>query len=140
MTGTSKIVLIRGLPGSGKSTMARTAINVLFAGEINGEKLVHIEADDYFMLDGVYCFDMAKIRDAHKWTKWRAAKLIENGRIPIVANTFSRIWEMQSYIDMADKHLVFKTTKEFKNIHGVGDEVIERMRERWEDYEGEEVL
>lgn len=51
-----KLVLIRGLPGSGKSTIARA----MAAYE-------HYEADMYFEKGGEYCYDASKIKDAHEW-------------------------------------------------------------------------
>ena len=44
------IYLLRGLPGAGKSTVAK---------RLGGE---HYEADMYFMQDGEYKFDGAKLK------------------------------------------------------------------------------
>jgi len=45
----NELILVRGLPGSGKST---------FAKSLGG---VHIETDMFFIQDGEYKFDGAKI-------------------------------------------------------------------------------
>ncbi len=49
------LYIVRGLPGSGKSTFAK------FVGDS------FVEADMFFMKNGKYEFDMSKIRDAHSW-------------------------------------------------------------------------
>jgi adenylate kinase family enzyme len=50
------IYIVRGCPGSGKSTFAKT---------LGG---IHIEADQYFVdADGNYNFDGSKIKNAHAW-------------------------------------------------------------------------
>ena len=53
-----KLILLRGLPGSGKST---------FAKSISNESTGHIESDMFFVKDGEYKFDGSKIKDAHNW-------------------------------------------------------------------------
>lgn len=122
-----ELVLIRGLPGSGKSTLAKamTSHN-------------HIEADMYFVRpDEGYVFDPSKLRAAHGWCQSEARKLLETGRNVVVSNTFTQKWEMQPYIDMAASLnipiRIIEATGNFKNVHGVPDEAIERMRARWEE-------
>lgn len=48
------LTLIRGLPGSGKSTMAK-----FIAGDTDA---VHLEADMYFIKDGEYKFEQTQIK------------------------------------------------------------------------------
>ena len=51
------LYIIRGIPGSGKSTLAKKLV-----GDDN-----YFEADMYFLQDGIYEFDITKIKDAHDW-------------------------------------------------------------------------
>lgn len=128
----TELILIRGVPGSGKSTLARTYVE-------KGYK--HFESDQYFMIDGEYKFDASKLSYAHIecFEKTRHA-LLEDHNV-VVSNTFTRLWEMQNYIDLAEKHnlklKVIRCVGKFKNVHFVPDAVIEKMADRFELYRGE---
>lgn len=54
----------------------------------------------------------------------------------VVANTFTRRWEMQPYFDAAKEAgvpvRVIEAKGKWKNCHGVPAYAIERMRDRWE--------
>jgi len=119
-----EVVLIRGVPGSGKTTKART--------EYADYQLV--EADMFFERDGHYKYDPNKIKDAHKWCQDTAEQWLEMGYDVVVANTFTRVWEMQPYLDMGYPVTVIEATGNYANVHGVPQEVVNRMRERFEAY------
>ena len=120
-----ELVMIRGLPGSGKSTMAKSMTGYM-----------HYEADMYFMKDGEYKFDQSKIADAHKWCQCATRLALKTAGV-VVSNTFTQKWEMQPYFDMAAELgvpvRVIEATGNFNNIHGVPEAAIERMRARWEE-------
>ena len=86
------LVLIRGLPGSGKTTMARVLALVGYE---------HYEADQYFERDGQYQFNPSELPKAHAWCLARVKESMALGVSCVVANTFTRLWEMQPYIDAA---------------------------------------
>lgn len=80
-----ELVLIRGLPGSGKSTYARR----FYSG------YVHCEADHYFYdKDGVYRYNPDLIRQAHAACQKKAREALRSGKSVVVSNTFVRQWEM----------------------------------------------
>jgi len=120
----SEMIIIRGLPGSGKTTMAK---------QIYSEHVL-CEADQFFEVNGVYCYDPAKIREAHKWCQKKAYKELKKGNDVVVANTFVRVWEMKPYLDMGFKVQVMVATGNFKSIHQVPGNVVRRMRDQFEDY------
>lgn len=119
------LILIRGLPGSGKSTMAK-----MFAG------FEHCETDEWFMRDGEYCFAPMQLAEAHQWCQEKVLDALRGGADVVVSNTFVKRWEMQPYINMAEdlgvELKILTATGDFQNTHGVPAEVLERMRANWE--------
>lgn len=130
------LFLIRGLPGAGKSTLARSLRSTLGP----------FEADDYFMQDGFYEFDGRLVRSAHEWCKERVEDKMRMNPQPdlVVANTFSRKREMEDYLGMAKGyhyHVVIidlfdagcsDNELAARNTHKVKEDIIKRMRDRWE--------
>ena len=123
----SKLTLIRGLPGSGKSTMARKI--ALETGAL------HVEADMWVDYSRPYTTEAARM--AHAICQAQAHKALYYGRDAVVSNTFTRKWEMQPYLDMARQYgaqiNVITATGDYGSIHNVPDDVIQAMRERWEE-------
>ena len=122
-----QLILLRGLPGSGKST---------FANLLGG---IHVEADQYFMQDGEYKFDASKLKQAHNWCKLRVEHSMEDGANKItVSNTFTQEWEMDTYFELAEKYgyqtscLIVENRHGGVNIHGCPDDKIEQMKNRFE--------
>jgi len=122
-----KIILIRGLPGSGKTTMAK---------EYAAQGYVHCEADHFFERDGEYHYDATQIRMAHADCVRRVMRALDEGRSVVVSNTFSQRWEMLPYQQLAGEYdaelRIIEAKGTWQNVHGVPEEAIERMRARWE--------
>lgn len=126
-TRMKELFIIRGLPGSGKTTFARSIADLSFS------------ADDYFYQKfGKYSFDPKLLPDAHKWCARMVemAMSFEHSKIA-VANTFTEEWEFQNYIELAKFYgyryhvLTVENYHGNKSIHDVPENVIDSMKERY---------
>ena len=125
------LYIIRGLSGSGKTTIAEALSPHVFS------------ADDYFTdSEGNYHFDPSELGDAHtdcQESVETAMGKAGNGlgwHTIAVANTFSQAWEAKPYFELAEKYsyspFVIECQNNFQNIHNVPLETIDAMKMRWE--------
>lgn len=102
--GYKTLVLMRGVPGSGKSHLAHQ----LYAETVGASpKRMHVmSADDYFTQpDGRYAFDEQSLHMAHHSCQLRIREQAQLGWSPlIVDNTNTQDWEMFPYVACAAEH------------------------------------
>ncbi len=122
------LILIRGLPGSGKSTFARMISE-------EGRYPVYC-IDDYFTdpETGTYQFDFSKNFKAYDLCQANTEKSMQQNHVKIIVeNVFSLDWEMEPYFMLAEtyKYLVHVLTIENRhggeNVHDIDMEQIEKM-------------
>ena len=133
---TKILTIVRGLPGSGKSS---------FAGFVWNDYAI-CEADKFFYdKEGNYNFDAAKLKQAHEWCRNEVeTRMKDNGNNPqyypeiVVSNTFTQEWEMQAYFDLASKYdyrvfsIIVENRHGGKNLHGVPDDTLKKMKDRFQ--------
>ena len=130
------LFLVRGLPGSGKTS---------FATHIWNDYAV-CEADKFFYdKEGNYNFDPTKLKEAHAWCINEVeSKMIEHQNNQqyypeiAVSNTFTQEWEMENYFKLAEKYgykvvsLIVENRHGSQNVHGVPEEKLQIMKNRFE--------
>lgn len=132
-TAIGKVIILRGVSGSGKSTYTRK----------HHPAALVCSADDFFIgEDGVYRFDGTRIKDAHKWCmrKFVDAVVVEYLEI-VVDNTHTTKWELAPYLAVAEAHdyeveIVWcRCPVEIaaaRNAHGVPAKQVAAMERRFE--------
>lgn len=124
------IVNLRGISGSGKSSLAK-----LIAENKNA---VICEADDYFTVNGEYKFDATKLGFAHAQCQNKVIESIKNQvDLIIVSNTSSTEKEVNVYKNLAEQHnyrfisIIVENRHGNQSVHNVPDNVIENMKNRF---------
>ena len=130
------LFLVRGLPGSGKTS---------FATAIWNEYAV-CEADKFFYdKENNYNFDPSKLKEAHSWCLSEVeSKMIEHENNKqyypeiAVSNTFTQEWEMENYFKLAEKYgykvvsLIIENRHGSQNVHGVPEDKLQIMKDRFQ--------
>lgn len=126
------LYLIRGVPGSGKSSLAN---------ELYEFRMVdyHFEADDYFFhyATGEYAFDPSKLGQAHQNCQQNARDHLCAGFDVAVSNTSTTEKEVQVYEQIAKEtgskfvSIVVESRHDGKNLHGVPEEKVQAMKNRF---------
>jgi predicted kinase len=125
-----ELILLRGLPGAGKSTIA----HILSEG-----KDPVFSVDDFFTnAAGNYRFEFDKNHLAYAQCQEKTRNAMSEGKEKIfVHNTFTMDWEMKPYLEMAEEfgyRLHVLTVEKYhsgENIHEISDEQIRKMAEKY---------
>lgn len=130
------LTLVRGLPGSGKTTFANTITNEFSV----------CEADKFFYdKEGNYNFDTNKLSQAHKWCKDQVEIRMKDNQINeqfyphiVVSNTFTKEWEMNEYFELAKQYgyminsIIVENRHGNKSVHNVPEATMGNMLNRFE--------
>ena len=139
-------IILRGIPSSGKSTLARLIMSEFWLRKL---EFAYLSTDDLFTVGNKYLFNRDKLHLFHRANYERFELAINNG-IPnvILDNTNTTFKEFSDYVEYAIlygyeveirepetpwRYDVEECTK--RNKHGVPREVIQRMLDRWESTE-----
>ena len=125
--------LVRGIPGSGKSTWAKKMFSSII-----------LENDMWCMQDDKYNFDAELHGERIKACYGTVELCLDDGMDVVVCNTFVKLEYMEDYIDLAEQFdaelKVYKVIGDFGSVHDVPDEIIQKMKDEWEDFVGEKVI
>lgn len=132
MSTNNSLILLRGLPGSGKTTLA----NVLS----ENHTYPIFSVDDYFTneLTGEYIFNFKDNHLAYKQCEELTKDAMRQNISKIfVHNTFTMDWELEPFFKLAAEfnYKLFVVTVEnyhgHKNTHEVSDEQLQKMAEKY---------
>lgn len=139
-----KLLINRGLPGSGKTTLAAHLVCEYAAAGLAAS--IH-SADSYFVCPCCmkYNFDRERLPAAHAWCQMKCGQAMERGvPVVIIDNTNTTARECRPYVLLAQKYgyevefIEPRTPWAFdvdelyrRNTHGVPREGLEAMLRRW---------
>ncbi len=124
------LYLIRGVPGSGKSTFAQSLLDKFVVQRM-------YEADQYFLQNGEYRFDPTQLEHAHYQCKRNTWLALYVGMSVAVSNTSCAEWEVEIYATIAREteanfvSIIVENRHEGKNIHGCPDDKVEQMKRKF---------
>jgi len=137
-----KIIVLRGISGSGKSTYAKRLMEER-ANE--GKESWMVSADNYFMRDGEYRFDPSKLKEAHGACLKDYLRVVQHGGkvdLLIVDNTNTQLWEMAPYVAIAEAYKIPYEVIDVvcpvgvaleRNVHDVPEHTLRMQEQRFEE-------
>ena|SRR3972149_2652498 len=134
-----QLIIIRGLPGSGKSKLAKSLVE-------NG--IIH-STDNYFVKDNIYKFDISKLSEYHEENLYDAIESMIKRISPIIIDNTNIISEHAlPYVEAAEEFgyevIVTETQTSWRfdieelskrNVHNCPKESIEMMIKMYEPIE-----
>ena len=124
----SSLVIIRGLPGSGKTTLAREIAKSC--------GYLHFESDMFHETEGGYLHDRDAMSAAQGWCYRSTRDALLAGKKVVVSNVFTKLWQLEKFLDLSDSVTVIECAGTYASTHDVPDKVLRNMRAAWEPFQG----
>ena len=145
------VILLRGLPGCGKTTFANALKKQYISSSEDGTPGPEICSADYFFEhdDGSYLYDRRQVASAHKWAQSELEAMMEDIVSPIIIDNCNVMcWEARGYVELAIDHeyaieivdvrspwsrnVPELAKKCVQNGHNVAEDVIRGIFKKWE--------
>ena len=127
-----KLIVIRGLPGSSKTTYAKKHFQCCI-----------LENDQFQIVNGQYCWSADGTKRAIALCRRLAEEILKNNSDVVVCNTFTKRRFIEGYKQLAEKYHadfeVVRMTGEFQNVHNVPKFILDNMKSSFEDWPGETI-
>ena len=125
-----EVVILRGVPGSGKSTFARKLT----------QRENICEADEFMVdNDGNYDFNPTRLGYCHDQCFEKFKRLLVLGTPTVInANTNTQVKEFKAYVKLAESmgykvtFLIVENRHGNSSVHGVPDDKLQVMRDRFQ--------
>lgn len=124
----AKLLIVRGIPGAGKSTLAQVAVAAGYT---------HLEDDmAHFNELGEYDYHWSRDQAAFDWLAVTTQRLLMHNQDVVVSSVFRTNSVIQPYKDFCDAHghrfTIATLEANHGNIHDVPEKVLAMMKDEWE--------
>lgn len=131
------LILVRGAPDSGKTTIARS---ILSGDQIGIGKITKafFESDFWFSRTGTYQYDPSNVGEADGWClKQCESAMVANTNLIVIANDFILLWQLELYHKLAEEYgysvqEIICSGQFTKNKRKLSDEQIARARRNFQ--------
>ena len=139
------VVILRGLPGSGKSFLCHCC-----SEQLNSPSKVAVcGADEYFMEGDSYRFKPALLPKAHSYCLSQFVNALSSEKeLVVIDNTNSQLWEYQIYMYICEilgikyqilevpcPNLAIAEMYRSRNVHNIDPPAVAKILDRWEEDE-----